>query len=129
MVQINRFKFSKVDSQVLGMLEGEISVTNNVAIKNLEKNGSGLKLTFDYKTKYVQKGTEFAFIVFSGEVEFSDTKVDSHLEEWKKAKKLPSEVMSPVLNFILGKSNLESLKLSQVLGLPSPIPLPEVKVE
>ena len=47
----------------------------------------------------------------------------------EKDKKIPKEVMTPVLNNILAKSNVEALVLSRELNLPPPIPLPKVEVK
>jgi hypothetical protein len=37
--------------------------------------------------------------------------------------------MSAILNTVLTKCNIEALILSQEVNLPSPIPLPKVKVD
>ncbi len=131
MGKVTKFKFKKIDANFLGTLEGEVSINNNVAIKNLEENDGKLVVSFEYRTKYAQTETEIAYILMAGDLNYLDDsgKVTEFVTEWKKEKKLPSEIMSNVLNFILGRCNVESLKLSQVMNLPSPIPLPEVKVD
>ena len=54
-------------------------------------------------------------------------KVEELLNGWKKDKKLPPEVITPVLNMALTKCNVQALILSQEINLPPPIPLPKVQ--
>jgi hypothetical protein len=129
-LQLNRIVVEK-----LGPAKGKVSVNNNVAVKDVEKTdlafGSSkqdaLKFTFEFKASYEPK---IASITLEGNVTYFDkpaTIEDLH-KGWKKDKKVPSEVMTPVLNSILSRCNVEALLLSREVNLPPPIPLPRVKV-
>jgi hypothetical protein len=115
--------------------KGKVSVNNNVAVKDVEKidltfgssKQDALKFTFEFKAAYEPK---VASITLEGTVTYFDkpaTIEDIH-KSWKKDKKVPPEVMTPVLNSILSKCNVEALLLSREVNLPPPIPLPRVKV-
>ena len=54
-------------------------------------------------------------------------KVKQILEDWKKDKKLPKELMSQILNTILAKCNIKALGLTQEVNLPPHIKLPMLK--
>ena len=68
---------------------------------------------------------------FNGEVLYlaEAAKADELIKNWKKDKKLPQDVMPNIINTVLNRSNIQALILSQQIGLPSPIPMPKVKVE
>jgi len=57
----------------------------------------------------------------------SSTKTKEVLDEWKKAKRVPKDVMTSILNTVLTRCNIEALILSQAVNLPPPIPLPSVQ--
>ena len=46
---------------------------------------------------------------------------------WKKNKKIPLEVMEQVVNAALHKGNIQAIKVSEDVNLPSPLPLPKVR--
>jgi len=48
---------------------------------------------------------------------------------WKDQKKVHKDVMTETLNVILDRCNIQALILARDINLPSPIPLPKVKVE
>ena len=59
----------------------------------------------------------------------STSNLDKYLEQWKKEKKMPKDVMLQILNLALTKCNIESLKISQQFNLPPPIPLPKINMD
>ena len=48
---------------------------------------------------------------------------------WKKSKKIPMGVMEQIVNAALHKGNIQAIKISEDVNLPSPLPLPKVKAE
>jgi len=113
---------------------GKINIGNNISIKDVETKELSLG-----KTK--QKGLKFNFLFdcnyepdlgkinFEGNVVFMDNedKVKAVKEEWEKNKKVTREMMEPILNAALNKCNIEAIKISQDLGLPSPVPMPRLQ--
>ena len=128
-------QLSRINVEKHAPAKGKISVNNNVAVKDVEKTDltfgtskqDALKFTFEFKAAYEPK---IATMTFEGTVTYFDTPavIDSIQKGWKKDKKVPSEVMTPVLNSILTRCNVEALLLSREINLPPPIPLPRVKV-
>ena len=116
--------------------KGKINIKNNVSIKDIkeqslnlgDKSQSALKFVFEFASKY---DPDLGEIILGGDLLFMDSseKVKKILNDWKKDKKVPKDIMSGVLNTVLTKCNIEALILSQKVNLPPPIPLPSVRQE
>lgn len=128
--------FRKLLVQRLGEAKGEVSINNNVSIKDIVKaelslgtvKQAALRFEFEYTTKYEPKVAEIAMhgdLVFFAPADV----VDSVLKDWKKEKKAPKEITTEVLNNILARCNIQALILSREMNLPSPIPLPKVQAK
>ena len=48
-------------------------------------------------------------------------------EGWDKKKEVPPEIMEPILNAALSKCNIQAIKLSDDINLPSPVPMPRLQ--
>lgn len=128
--------FTKISIEKSSSIKGKVSIANNVAIKNVEKTElaigtakqSALKFTFEFTVKYEPK---VGNIVMNGELIFLEKpeKIGEIADEWKKTKKVPKEVMAPILNNVLTKCNVEALILSREINLPPPVQLPRVTVK
>lgn len=126
--------FNKILVERFSPVKGKVDIKNNAAIMSIEKQeltlGSAkqdsLKFIFEFKVDYEPK---IASILLEGEVLWVDSKdaIDGVLKSWKKEKKVSQDVMTPVLNAVLAKSNVEALILSREANLPPPIPLPKVQ--
>ncbi len=128
--------FNKIVVEREGMPKGKISVTNNIQVKAVEKTDmavgkvkqNALRFEFEFTAKYEPK---IASILLTGTTTYFDApeKIDELEKSWKKDKKLPKEVMTPVLNHILTKCNIEALLLSREVNLPPPMQLPTVQIK
>ena len=111
---------------------GQVKINNNVSINNVEDldfsvdGKKGLKFTFDFSCNYEP---DLGKIDVEGQVLFVDeaSKVDEVQELWKKSKKIPMGVMEQIVNAALHKGNIQAIKVSEDINLPSPLPLPKVK--
>lgn len=129
------FNFTKIKAEKKETIKGKININNNVTIQNVEEKDLSLgnqkqkvlSFTFEFTSKY---GPDIGAIQLVGNVLYMEDskKVKEILDGWKKDKKLPKEVMTPILNTILNKSNVQALILSDHVNLPPPIPLPKVHV-
>lgn len=129
-------QFDKILVEKKKPATGKISVNNNVALKDVEKTDlkfgttkqTALKIIFEFIASYEPK---IATIKLNGNITYFDKseKIDELHKAWKKDKKLPNEVLTPVLNSILSKCNVEALILSREINLPPPVPLPKVQVK
>jgi hypothetical protein len=128
--------FNKIVVEREGMPKGKISVTNNIQVKAVEKTDmavgkvkqNALKFDFEFTAKYEPK---IASILLVGTTTYFDApeKIEELEKAWKKDKKLPKEIMTPVLNHILTKCNIEALLLSREVNLPPPMQLPTVQIK
>jgi hypothetical protein len=130
------FNFTKIEAEKKELVKGKININNNVAIKNVEEKKFSLandkqkvlSFIFEFTAKY---DPNVGFIKFGGEVLVMDDAKKSKelLDEWKKDKKLPKEIMPVILNTVLTKCNIQALILSEQINLPPPIPLPKLQQE
>ena len=129
-VKINLYKV--VAERKLASKGGQIRINNNVSIKDIEDlqfnipGSAGLKFTFAFNCRYEP---DLGSIDVEGQVFFTD--IEERIQEirahWKKDKSLPGDVMERVVNAALHKGNIQAIKVSEEVSLPSPLPLPKVK--
>jgi len=113
---------------------GQIKINNNVSIKNVEDlsfdvdGKKGLKFTFSFNCNYEP---DLGRIEVEGQILFveSSAKIKEIKEAWEKNKRIPNDVMEQVINAALHKGNIQAIKISEEVSLPSPLPLPKVKTE
>jgi hypothetical protein len=127
------FNFTKMVAEKLKPVKGKINIKNNVSIKNITES----KLAIDAK----KKALRFEFVYTStyepgigsieiggGTMYLADEKVaKAALEQWKKSKSAPPDIMRELMNNILTKCNIQAIVLSKDINLPAPIPLPKMK--
>lgn len=129
-------QFDKIQLEKFGPAKGKVSVNNNVVVKDVgvvelvfgANKQDVLKFDFEFKANYDPKIAE---LTFTGSLTFFDKKerVSELAASWKKDKKIPKDVMNPILNSILSKCNIEALILSREVNLPPPIPMPKVNLK
>ena len=129
--------FLKIEAEKKAPLGGKLSINNNVSIKDVQNvdvamgkdKQKALRFMFEFASKYEQ---DFGHITISGEVVYlagDDKKTKEIADSWKKDKKVPPEIMSPIMNTILAKANVEAIMLSRDMNLPPPLPMPKVTNE
>ena len=86
----------------------------------------GLKFTFSFNCTYEP---ELGKIDVEGQVLFIEDakKVDEIKASWDKNKRIPMDIMERIINASLHKGNIQAIKVSEEVDLPSPLPLPKVK--
>ncbi len=129
-------QFSKISVEKMNPLAGKVSINNNVTIKNLEKTQitlgktkqDVLRFTYEYKADYEPK---IALITLVGNLTYLEKpeKINELIKQWKKDKNLPKEILTPVLNSIYTKCNVQALVMAREINLPPPIQLPKVTLK
>ncbi len=130
------FNFSKIHAEKTAPIKGKINISNRVNLKDVEKadlslgkdKQQGVKIMFNYISNYEPK---IGNIELEGDLLFlADEKgAKSILDEWKKNKKLPQNVMGTVLNTVLTRCNVQALIISRDVNLPPSVPLPKVQIK
>ena len=129
-VKINLHKVNA--ERILDAKVGQIKINNNVSVKDVEEMSfsadgkKGLKFTFTFNCAY-EPG--LGKIDVEGQVLFVEVeaKINEIKEGWDKDKKIPADVMEQIVNAALHKGNIQAIKISEDISLPSPLPLPKVK--
>ncbi|MBU0615086.1 MAG: hypothetical protein KJ601_03255 [Nanoarchaeota archaeon] len=130
------FGFNKIEVEKIEGAKGKINISNNVSIKEVKETTLSvgkdkppvLKFVFEFLSSYEPKVGK---VLLGGDLTYMEegAKIKEIQEKWKKDKKLPADIMSPILNTILAKANILALILSQEVNLPPPIPLPKLKAQ
>lgn len=129
------FNFTKISVEKQKQITGKVSIANNLQFSNVKEakinfvdKKSAINLEFVFNCKYEP---DIGHIELKGNaIELLDPeKTKDTLESWKKDKKLPKGIAEKILNTILNKCYVEALILSNSMNLPSPVPLPRIKVE
>ena len=136
MLGIIGFNISKIEAERSPEIKGKLSIKNNVQIKDIENadlflgqsKQAGIRFKFEYTSDYEPKAGK---ILLSGDLIAVDEepKAKEIVDEWKKSKKIPPEVMAQVLNSILTKCNIMAIILSREVALPPPVQLPKVQLK
>lgn len=130
------FNFNKISVERLGSKKGKLTISNNVGILDVSEakvpfgneKTKCVKVDFKFESKYEPKVAQISFegdILYMLPAELAEKVI----KEWSEKKNLVEDVVQPIMNAILSKSNVEALILSKELNLPSPIPLPKVNVK
>ena len=129
-------QFTKLAVEKMNPITGKVSISNNVVVQDVEKatiaigknKQDVLRFTYEFKASYEPK---IALITLVGNLTYLEKaeKIDELIKQWKKDKKLPKEILTPVLNSIYTKCNIQAIVMSREINLPPPIQLPKVAVE
>lgn len=129
-VKINIHKL--VAERNLDSKGGQININNNVSLKSVEDGGysdntkKSLKFTFAFNCSYEP---DLGKIEVEGQIFVVDDakKIDDIKKDWETEKKIPMNLMEEIINASLHKGNIEAIKFSEEVSLPSPLPLPKIK--
>lgn len=110
----------------------QVKINNNVALKDIEDlafsadGKKGLKFGFSFTCNYEP---DLGKIEVEGQVLYLDEekKIDAIKRSWEKDKRVPMDVMESIINASLHKGNIQAIKISEDVDLPSPLPLPKVR--
>jgi len=137
-MQVVGFNFTKVSSEKSINFQRGITISTNIEFTDMEKEKSPIlkesdiiKLLFKYSVIYgdkEKKEEKQGEILFEGLVLLSTEKEEtkSFTKSWKK-KGIPKGSTVPLYNFILKKCSVKALQMEEEIGLPSHLPLPQVK--
>ncbi len=111
---------------------GPIKITSNNQIKDIKnakmQDGTkGIRIRFNYNTRYLSNDEKIAFIEIEGNVMFNGKEHEKISEAWKEGKKLDPKSTINIINIILAESSIASILVANQLKLPAPIPMPRAK--
>jgi len=131
-VKVNLHKI--IAERNLDSQSAQIKINNNVSLKEVEDMNfsadgkKGLKFTFAFSCNYEP---DLGKIEVEGQVLYVDAEkvIDDIRKNWKTSKKIPVGIMEQIINAALHKGNIQAIKISEEVSLPSPLPLPKVRAE
>lgn len=130
------FNFTKIHGERNNAVTGKVNIKNRVNIKNVSETDlpvgdskkKGIRFSFQYGSDYEP---DFGKIELEGDLLYlTDEKTTKTImDSWKKDKKIPEDVMGPVINSILTKCNIQSLIVCKDVNLPPGVKLPKVQLK
>jgi hypothetical protein len=129
------FKRFEVKSKTvkLGRVKSDVKITNvserDVNLPGVEK---AILFDFEFSVDYeLEKPSDkkFGEIKIAGELMFVDDakKYKEILSNWKKGKKIDSELIRNLVSSAMDMAQIEAIYLARKVMLPPPIPLPKLK--
>jgi len=129
-MQILGISIKKILSEIKNPVKGQLEINSGLDLIDVKKDVLEptkqpiIIIDFDFTINYKP---DKAKIELSGSLVLLDNenKTEEIMETWKK-KKLPENIKTAVLNFILKKCNLKSLEIEDYMGLPLHVPFPKL---
>lgn len=126
--------FTKINAERKAPVRGSININNNISVTEVKKdklnisNRESLKINFRFIAKYDPNIGE---ITIDGDLIFVEQpkKAEEIINQWKKDKKLPDNILAQVMNSLLTKCNVEALLIGREVGLPPTLNMPKVKTK
>ncbi len=108
--------------------DGAVSGLNiNINVDEVKSAGDVLLLEFTYTVNYSE---DMGYIKIRGAAYFRDAaeKVSEIEENWKETKKLPNEIIQPLLNVVNYSASVNGIFVARVLNLAPPIVPPKIEL-
>lgn len=111
-----------------GIIEGPLNIHNNSTIKSVSKIEGRLTVDFAFTCTY-EPGIGLIRIEGDLSIQDSEENIDRAIKEWEKGgRNLPTDLAEKVHNTILSSCIVESVILTKDVGLPAPIPTPNISL-
>ena len=130
-IKLAGFNYTKILVEKEKEFSGELKISPNINIKNIEKHNSEnsknnfLKVEFKFGVEYTNLGKiDLEGVMFL----IVDSKIQKEvLDSWKN-KKLEGNINLLILNIIMQKASLKALELEDEMGLPPHVQLPRLQL-
>jgi hypothetical protein len=96
--------------------------SNITHIHDIKENSA--IIDFQYTASYGPVG----IVKIEGSLVFESKDADKIANEWKKTRKMPNQIAGGIHTAVMHTCVPEAVGISRDLGLPPPIPLPQVKI-
>lgn len=93
-----------------------------------EKKVYNAVVFFEYVAEYTVEKKVLGGVKILGRVIYEQGNIDI-FEEWAKNKKMPKELIGPILNSVLTRASISALIAANQINLPPPFQLPSVQVK
>ena len=112
----------------------QVSIKNNVAITNVSYGASAhtsqkaIIFEFSFSITYEP---EMGIITIEGaviDIE-EEKKAKDIVDMWTKEKRIERDLTARIISIVIEKGYIKGILISQDLGLPSPVPLPKVRMD
>ncbi|MBD3389151.1 MAG: hypothetical protein GF416_08660 [Candidatus Altiarchaeales archaeon] len=122
--------FKSLDARRHGGSQQHVNINNNSTITNVSGDEGRLTVSFAFSSNYEPNIGSVRIegdLVVEGDAEL----VEKAVQEWgdSNSRNLPKELAEQVHNTILTNCIIEASVLARDVKLPSPVPMPQVKLK
>lgn len=103
----------------------QVRIDHNSTV-NQFRDVDGDKATIDFQ--YIASYGPVGMIKLEGSILFEDEGAKKIADEWRKTRKMPDQVASQIHTAIMHACVPQAVGIAKDLGLPPPIPLPQVRL-
>lgn len=111
---------------------GDVMVNFSTHVRDVqeipESKDELTKIFFEFGINYTQNEKKIGSIALKGHVVWKGMQ-KSLKDSWKNSKTLAEGISTPVMSNVVRKCLVKSVGLAEDIMLPTPVPLPTVKVE
>ncbi len=100
---------------------------NKESPKN-EKSAYNAVVFFEYVAEYTIEKKVLGGVQIRGRVIYEQGDIDV-CSEWAKSKKMPKELIGPILNSVLTRASISALIVANQINLPPPFQLPSIQIK
>jgi hypothetical protein len=130
-IKLAGFKYTKLSAERVEDFKGDLKITPNINISNIDKPKSSIKqdslvVDFIFGVDYNGLGK---IELFGKMYLIVDSKTVKEVIDGWNLKKLDNEINMVILNIIMQKASLKALELEEELNLPPHIQLPRLQLE
>ncbi len=130
------FNLTKMSCERKQQANGKITVSNNINITQVDEaklnaassTSTALAISFRFELKY---NPDVGSILIEGNILELTTEVEAkeNVAAWKERKVIKPALFQTIMNAIFSRCQVHGIILAKELALPSPVPLPKIKVE
>ncbi|MFA6088434.1 MAG: hypothetical protein WC755_01095 [Candidatus Woesearchaeota archaeon] len=113
---------------------GQVSIKNNVAITNVSYGASNhtsqKAIIFEFSFSITYEPQVGVITIEGAVIDIEEEKKAKEIVDmWEKEKRIERDLTARVISIVIEKGYIKGILISQDLGLPSPVPLPKVRMD
>ncbi len=102
-----------------------VRIDHNSTVNQINEIKKGeAKVDFQYTSSFGPVG----LIKIEGSLVYIDDEITKFVDDWQNSHKMPDEIASKIHTAVMHACVPEAVGIAKDLGLPPPIPLPQVKI-
>lgn len=102
-----------------------VRIDHNSTVNQISEVKKGeARVEFQYTSSFGPVG----IVKIEGSLVYLDDEITKFVDDWQNSRKMPDEIASKIHTAVMHACVPEAVGIAKDLGLPPPIPLPQVKI-